>query len=100
MAFSPLPPLLFFFLLVFFLVLHPSSSSLSSPIMSFTSVQLRGVQGSSYKRELLCDWSQSGDAAMAEIASTVLLWNAISVEQLSRGKRRCLLASSGGRRFE
>jgi hypothetical protein len=67
--------------------------------MSFTSVQLRGVQGSSYKREVLCLWSQSGDAAMAEIASTVLLWNAISVEQLSWGERRCLLASSGGRRF-
>jgi hypothetical protein len=54
MAFSPLPPLLFFFLLGFFLVLHPSSSSLSYPTMSFTSVQLRGVQASSYKREVLC----------------------------------------------
>jgi hypothetical protein len=67
--------------------------------MTFTSVQLRGVQGSSYKRELLCVWSQSGDAAVAEVSSTVLLWNAISVEQLSRGKRRCLHDSSVERQF-
>jgi hypothetical protein len=44
------------------------------------------------QREVLCVWSQSGDAAMAEIASSVLLWNAISVDQLSGGSEgACLL---------
>jgi hypothetical protein len=32
-----------------------------------------------------------GDAALAEVSCSVLLWNAISVEQLSRGSGACLI---------
>ncbi len=49
------------------------------------------MQGSSYKREVLCVWSQLGDAALAEVSCSVLLWNAISIEQLSRGSGACLI---------
>jgi hypothetical protein len=99
MAFSPLPPLLFFFLLV-------SSCLCSTPLPSLSPSLLCRSHQCSYvvckdhhtKGSIVCLVSigRCGNGRNCFLCSSLecnFCWPVV------RGKRRCLLASSGGRRF-